>query len=572
MSALPELHRPLILATVAAAMALVALAPAAPTVAHQGDTAQSSPVQSPPVTDALSPESDHGPAGHVELIELAADSTLHGGEAGSHLQLESHGKTFFDYNGDGHKDFFVSYATRAFNPELREDHLEIVFGRAEWPEHAAVSSLPDRMTLELPDPDPGDPEYELFTVKDMNGDHKEDLVIKTTETRRERVTAIELDVFHGRENWEDVLDVSETAPDFRIRQPRVPHSRTEAEETRMPDKITASDVNGDGNKDLVITSCDYEADGQEEGALFVYFGPYEEGGMLNLQKDDPDVAVYSSDDYDVCTAKLEKINGDAAADILVSGSTSLRQQDYHYGAIVYGRPTWEAVNDVSDIVGTRIVNNTEHGDVDVSVKDINGDGKKDVVGKAWVYNAPKWSEQVECVWFGGASMPDVLETGTCDFKFTDKWPMEFADINGDGALDYFFEMDHHGVEPYVWRIGLGPIEQGGEMDMGDSPTSGDYTLVLPYTTDAIGWECEDIGGTENDDLVLLQPDERFDVPDTGAIRLQMGPLVEVPIPPTHTPTPVPPPTKTPLPTATSVPPTATPVPHNDIYLPVCKNR
>ncbi len=560
------------------------LTPAPPTSIPPTATATSVVPTSVPPTPGLGPKP----------VALVDGAMVYGDEAGSNLDLVVAGTPFFDFNGDGHKDFFVKYWTRSFHSSLRHQHTDIVLGRATWPAESRISDLDGRVVLQFPEPAdqlPGDPVYRLAMTKDVNGDRKDDVVIRVEETQRDTLSAVELRVFLGQAEPPRFIDVANGTPYLRIRQPAPP--RTSAEERRvpMPDRLNTADVDGDGAIDLLMGSCGVWGPGRNEaskGQLAIYLAPFP-GGLLDVAATTPNAVIYSGDGIDVCTAQTNDVDGDGKADLLFTGKNTRRGQAYHFGALVLGRANWEPVNEVAALVSTRYTSALPDGDVDVSLKDMTGDGKRDVVGRAFRYVAPKWDEAVMCVWASGASQPAELTTAACDVRFTGKWPDEAADLNGDGKLDFIFPMDQRGVEPHVWRIALGPIPPGAAMEVDDAPDSGDYVLSVPHRLERFALRFANVAGSRDLDLVHMQPERRFKLPEDGFITLHFGPLIPPPdapaptattepvvTPPTPTATPELPPT-VPAPTATpelppTVPaPTATPRVGWTVFLPICRS-
>jgi len=514
-------------------------------------------------------------------IALVPGAVIYGDEASSALDFLQRGKGFFDYNGDGRRDFLAKYWTRARHPTLRHEHLDILLGRETWPAKAEASDLDGRVILQFPHPpdrQPDDPVYKLTNNLDVNGDRRDDLVVQMDETVRDRPAGMELRFFFGQAEPPQFVDVVADTPGLRVRQPSPPRTTTEERSVIMPDKVSAGDVNGDGQSDLALGSCKLVGPGHTDankGALLIYLAPYGTGGLLDLSQEAADVVIYASSEIDVCTAQLNDMDGDGTQDILFTGTKTRGGQLFHYGALVKGHSDWAAVNEVDALVTTRYVNPTANGDVDVSLGDYNGDRKRDVVGKAYVYRAPTWSEAVMCVWFGGEAQPAEQKTDDCDIRFTGKWPSDVVDINGDGALDYFMPMDQRGTDPYVWRIGLGPIPRGGEMNIVNAEDSGDYVLTMPYRPDAFRLRFGNVAGSADNDIVHSEPEAREELPDDGRITLHFGPLVPPP-PATPTPTatsvvpgtPTATSTVTPTPTETAEP-TGTPPTGGSIFLPIC---
>lgn len=530
------------------------------------------------------------PRDENQQIVLKEDTMLYGDEAGSKLTFLVKGKPTFDYNGDGLKDFFVSHWTRAFHPQLLHEHLDIVFGRAEWPAEMNISDLDQRLILQLPHPPdalPGDPLYTLSTVTDINADRKDDIGIKKEEyfiredpgppkKKIKYITNVEFQFYLGRADPPQFLKVPEVPPDLVIGQSRPPRLDAEKLTTPMPDKFNVADIDGDGDADLLVGSCALVGPGHANnapGALYIYLGPYGSSGAIDLTKNAPDAIIYSSADIQVCAPTLEDLDGDGKRDLFFTAETTHQSQPFHSGVLVPGRAQWNPVSEVEDLVATRFMNAAPNGDVDFAVRDIDGDKKRDIVGSAWLYVRGSWHEEVQCVWYGGKAYPAEVTTETCDFRFTDKWPGTVVDINGDKALDYIFALDQRSTDPYRWYVKLGPIVAGGSMEVTDDPASADYTISLPYSDDAATWRNANVGGpSADDDFLVLKPLERHSLPDDGHIVITFGPLVAPVITPTSTPGPsetateVPPPTLTPTITPTAEPPVWT------IYLPVSHNR
>ena len=506
------------------------------------------------------------PTHEVPEIELVPGAVIYGDEAGGALDFVQKGKAFFDYNGDGKRDFLVKYWTRAHHPDLRHEHLDILLGRETWPEKAKVSDLDGRVILEFPNPKdqkPDDPVYKLTSNLDMNGDRRDDLMVQMDETVRDRPAGMELRFFYGQAEPLKFVNVAEDTPDLRIRQPSPPRNSTEERSVIMPDKVNSSDLNGDGQLDLALGSCSLVGPGHtnaSKGALFIYLGPYGTGSLVDLSKETADVVIYGSNEIDVCTAQMNDVDGDGINDILFTGKKLKNSQEFHYGALVKGRSEWDATNEVDALVTTRYMSASANGDVDISLSDYNGDRKRDVVGKAYTYRTPTWTEEVLCVWLAGEAQPAEQRTNACGMRFTGKWPSDAVDINGDGNLDYLVPMDQRGTKPFVWRIGLGPIPLGGEMKIVDDADSGDYVLTVPYLNQGFRLRFGNVAGGGDNEIVHSEPEARQVQPDDGRITLHFGPLVaNDPDRPTPTP---PAPTDVPTATPTEGPPlpTNTPVP------------
>jgi len=482
---------------------------------------------------------------------------------------------------------------------MRHTHIDILLGRADWPAESKISDLTNRVELVFPDPSdakPGDDSFKLVKHTDVNGDKKEDIVVKREEFMLGKdpqdpdkdifiLTAAEQRVFFGHEvavNAVETIDVANDTPDVLVRQPNAPRTTAKERTVPMPEKLDVTDLNGDGQKDMVVFSCGLWGEGhnvKSAGALLVFYAPYGDNGMIDLSQHDPDVVFYSSREINVCGPKFKDYDSDGVTDILLRGVKTRRSQPYHYGAIVKGRTDWPPVNEIADLVTTRFTSADDGGDVDCSSKDMNGDKKDDIRGQAFIYKSPKWDKEVECVWFGGQGFPAEVDTSACDFKFTEKWPSDIFDINGDGAKDYVFTMDQRMNDPFVWRFGLGPIAKGGEMAVGDGPDQGDYVLTMPYRTDSFSWKSMNVGGSSDNDFLLFETEERHKLPEDGRSTIHYGPLVKPPPTPTPTATTQPTPTFTPTPvpptfTPTPVPPTdtPTPAPPTEIYLPILKNE
>jgi len=534
-----------------------------------------------------------GPEGEPMPIDLASDAMIFGDEAGSELTFIAKGKAFFDFNGDGAKDFLASYWTRAFHPTLRHQHIDVLFGQTDWPAVSKVSDLPNRMILQFPHPPdilPSDPLYSLHAITDIDGDRDDDIAVRKQTSRNDIPESYELRFYYGKSEWSKFLNVTDDAPDFIIRQANPPRNDAEKGRVAMPDKLNTADIDGDGQKDLLVGSCELKGPAHTaatKGALLVFLGPFATDGLIDLGVTPPSAMIYSSNSIQVCSPQINDFDGDQKQDLLFNEAERVGSQTFHNGALVRGRATWDAAAEVGDLVTTRFTNAADGGDLDVAVRDIDGDRKRDVVGSAWHYRAPRWTEEVQCVWYSGHEFPAEVTTDSCNYRFTGLWPSTVVDVNGDKALDFIFPVDQRSTDPWTWHVKLGPAVAGGEMNVSDDPASADYTMSIPYSLDEVTWRNGNVGGSGDDDFLTLRPGMRHAKPNDGHIVLTFGPLVELVALPTATPsatgTEAPPipttvsPTATVPPTSTDAPPEPTPTPTTEpvtqwtVLLPACLN-
>jgi hypothetical protein len=206
----------------------------------------------------------------------------------------------------------------------------------------------------------------------------------------------------------------------------------------IPDRAIVADFNGDGKRDILIVGG-FSGDGNYYARLFTNTGnrTFAYGGGIQISNDDSccDFTALGWGDFD----------GDGHADFFV-------QRDHQANGPNTSIDLYTFFGDGSGHFATG-PSKTFTGNMATTAADLNSDGKTDIVATPGVSDGS--SSNSTAITFYGNSSRTLTETDL--FTFPGWSPrVQVADFNGDGFNDIAFYGDD-GVSPGVW-LGL---QQGG---------------------------------------------------------------------------------------------------------------
>ena len=215
----------------------------------------------------------------------------------------------------------------------------------------------------------------------------------------------------------------------------------------VPAPIT-SDLNDDGIADAIMSAPFEDFGGENAGAVYVFFGTDEAGGVSDSDADDADLKFFGLEDsarfgFSMANGDL---NGDGADDLLISAALDDTNGQNNGAVYVFFGPLTpgERNADQADLV---LTGETGHsGDqfgTALTLGDVDDDGRTDLVVSAALEDADGTITDAGAVyiWLDGAT----LESGaaeTADMKITgadagDRLAtmIVLADVSGDGRDD-----------------------------------------------------------------------------------------------------------------------------------------
>lgn len=187
-----------------------------------------------------------------------------------------------------------------------------------------------------------------------------------------------------------------------------------------------NDVNGDGYKDIILNST-----GCISGCIFIFLGP----NFTSSTASEADIILSGSseDNYISASAATGDINGDGVADI-IADATNVGGYSRIY--IFYGGGSFSS-RSVSEADVILIGEETDDWFSTDEVRDINGDGKDDIIAEAFRYDSQRGRVYIfygDGLTSKGAADADVIFTGE---ETSDQFGVyvQIGDITGDATDD-----------------------------------------------------------------------------------------------------------------------------------------
>ncbi|MFM2246851.1 MAG: hypothetical protein RL071_2925 [Pseudomonadota bacterium] len=252
------------------------------------------------------------------------------------------------------------------------------------------------------------------------------------------------------------------------------------------DMAGLGDVNGDGIDDLIIGAdlADVDADGNTEGAAYIFFGPIATDGSETSMAD-ADIVIEGADPLDqagLVVGTLGDINGDNVNDIVVtasqhSGSPVTTRSKNGKVYVFYGGADLEArgINHVDDadliFYGDR--NFDWFGGSAIPLGDMNADGLDDFIigasgdddggaqsgGYNLFFSQPTWTSGSLIAATSATAL--ISGAGANDRVGLDG--VGIGDMNGDGVPDVALGLQYltgTAVNSGAVTVGFGPLASG----------------------------------------------------------------------------------------------------------------
>jgi len=197
----------------------------------------------------------------------------------------------------------------------------------------------------------------------------------------------------------------------------------------------AGDLNGDGYSDIIIGARAYDNGQTDEGAAFIYYGS---AYGISTTPSSTIAGVSSAAEMGISVSGAGDLNGDGYDDVIV-GAHLFQNGYFNEGAvfIYYGTDSGISILPVYSIYGGQA--NAHFGYSVSGAGDVNGDGYRDILVGAYLYDASQTDEGAAFLYtgsmFGISSSTFVRITknqGYSQFGYSVK---SAGDINADGFSD-----------------------------------------------------------------------------------------------------------------------------------------
>jgi hypothetical protein len=197
---------------------------------------------------------------------------------------------------------------------------------------------------------------------------------------------------------------------------------------------TAGDVNGDGFSDIIIGAPNYDNNGVDKGAVFLYFGSPNGPSLI---EDWTSIGSQSEGNFGSSISTAGDVNGDGFSDIVVGAS----RFSSGFGAVYIFHGSNSGLSASYDWRFLSIWSGSNFGSSVSTAGDVNGDGYSDVIVGANLYNAGGTYKGAAFTYYGsslGLSSTAywmVVGNQPSGYLYLGSSVSTAGDINGDGYSD-----------------------------------------------------------------------------------------------------------------------------------------
>ena len=457
----------------------------------------------------------------------APDVVIYGGRGGDNLGYEG-GLTCADINNDGIEDILAG-AYGADGPGFARagcGELYVIYGSAALPAVIDIANGDQDVTVYgASASDALTAGYNLLT-KDFNGDGITDIMTGAQLAdgpSDARSGCGEVYIIYGSAGLPAAIDLASGAEDVTI------YGASASDGLGFEYASCAGDLNGDGISDMILGSVLARGplDARNAcGEAYVIYGSAALPAVIDLASGDENVTVYGATALDRLTHRrgltAGDVNGDGIDDLVLGAWTADGPAEGRSAAgeayVIYGGAALPATIDIAlneedvTIYGAT-ANDQLNGWCPISLGDVNGDGRDDILLSAFAADGPgdgRLSAGEGYLIYGSGTLPATIDLASSGEDVTiygasaGDQLAEYAgisakDVNGDGLADILTTA----------AFGSGPAE--GRSSSGESYIIYGSTAVLPATID--------LNASEED--VTIYGASNFDMLNSG-FGLQTG--------------------------------------------------
>jgi hypothetical protein len=290
---------------------------------------------------------------------------------------------------------------------------------------------------------------------------------------------------------------------------------------------TAGDVDGDGYSDVIVGERFRDNGEYNEGRAYVFAGTGSgiHGGII--WQAESNVAEAS---YGISAATAGDVNGDGYSDVIVGAPEYGDGQSYEGAVYVYhGYPDGLAPAYLWQGSGGQA--NGQYGFSVASAGDVNGDGYRDIIVGARLYDHGQTDEGRAFLYSGSASGPVVTPTWTAEGNQENArlgWSVAGAgDVDGDGYSEVIISAPYFDWNPAA-NEGRVMLWQGSHifgLGADGTPYNADWIASTSQVNAYFGYAVDTAGDVNGDgyaDVIIGTPYYDDGETDEGGIFVWLG--------------------------------------------------
>ncbi|MEJ2745657.1 MAG: FG-GAP-like repeat-containing protein, partial [bacterium] len=249
-----------------------------------------------------------------------------------------------DVNGDGIDDLLIG--------------AYLFYGRREWPD--SLAPIKSDVTFI------GGGAYAVSCSGDVNGDGFRDVLLGSPNKKIDGISRGEAYIVYGSNNLAETIDLTS--------QSDVYFTSTELPGSNIGYAVAnGADLNGDGLKDVVVTSPGSSGTAPYCGAAYIAFGSAQIPSLINLYTK-AQVTIFGSYDSEFIGKAISSdgdVNGDGIDDLIIGA------QGKAY--CMFGRTDWPPVLEMVAEADSVLDEYGTFGESVCNGGDVNGDGIADII-------------------------------------------------------------------------------------------------------------------------------------------------------------------------------------------------